>query len=142
MSRVLPPKAHPCGSCPYRRDVPSGLWDRTEYEKLSGYDGEIGDQFMAGATGVFMCHQQDGHACAGWVGCHNMEETGGFRLACSSGSIDEADQEAFLDYECAVPLFASGKEAADHGLARVESPPPETIRAAKRLRRKLQREPS
>lgn len=142
MSRVLPPKAHPCGSCPYRRDVPSGLWDEEEYVKLPSYDGEIGDQLMAGAMGVFMCHQQDGHACAGWVGCHDMENTGAFRIACANGAIEEDDAEAWLDYECAVPLFASGREAADHGLARVESPPPEAVRVARRLRRKLQRETS
>ncbi|MGW4372017.1 DUF6283 family protein [Nocardia takedensis] len=57
--------------CPYRRDVPSGIWDHTEYRKLRAYDNELPDQPAA----LFQSHQQDAgddrrRMCAGWVGCH------------------------------------------------------------------------
>lgn len=99
----------PCVSCPYRRDVPSGIWSREEYEKLRGYDGEISDQAKAGAHGVFSCHQADGHVCAGWAGCHDLHETFAGRL-----HYRHLDPSVF-DYESPVPLFDSGNEAADHG---------------------------
>ena len=62
----------PCPSCPYRRDVPSGIWDASEYDKLPGYDGDVPDQLTAGAFGLFHCHSQQENLCAGWVGCHDM----------------------------------------------------------------------
>nr|WP_280343300.1 DUF6283 family protein [Nocardia neocaledoniensis] len=37
MDKIGPPAPRPCVSCPYRRDVPSGVWDFGEYEKLRGY---------------------------------------------------------------------------------------------------------
>jgi len=45
----------PCQSCPYRRDVPSGIWAHEEYEKILDYDNETGHQPMK----VFMCHQAE-----------------------------------------------------------------------------------
>ena len=27
-------RSQPCSSCPYRKDVPSGVWAHHEYEKL------------------------------------------------------------------------------------------------------------
>lgn len=30
---LKPPKV-PCGTCPYRRDVPAGIWHGEEYAKL------------------------------------------------------------------------------------------------------------
>jgi hypothetical protein len=47
------PASNPCGSCPYRRDVPSGVWDAAEYEKLPRYDGPMADQ----PARLFLCHQ-------------------------------------------------------------------------------------
>jgi hypothetical protein len=55
----------PCKSCPYRRDVPSGIWHSSEYDKLPQYDGEIVDQLMKGGQALFDCHQRDGNLCAG-----------------------------------------------------------------------------
>lgn len=108
------PSKAPCGTCPYRRDVPSGIWVREEYEKLPGYDGETLDQINAGALGLFYCHQNDGHLCAGWVGCHDMDESIAVRL-------NPIAPEAF-DYVSPVPLFGSGREAHDHGVAEIENP--------------------
>ena len=54
-----------CASCPYRKDVPSGIWEQSEYDKLPKYDGETWEQ--AGA--LFMCHLRDGCLCGGWLAC-------------------------------------------------------------------------
>lgn len=67
-----PPKV-PCGTCPYRRDVPSGVWAAEEYDKLPGYDGDVPDQLRAGAMGLFMCHQRDGCLCGGWLMAHGPD---------------------------------------------------------------------
>lgn len=111
---VRPPAPYPCGSCPYRLDVPSGIWSEEEYEKLPPYDRE---ESFDQPFGLFMCHQQDGRVCAGWAGCHDMEEAIAVRFL---GDIEVI--EALLDYETSTPLFASGQEAADHGLRRVQDP--------------------
>jgi hypothetical protein len=109
-------RPRPCATCPYRRDVPSGVWEAEEYEKLRGYDGQIIEQAAAGARGVFMCHQGDGKLCAGWCGCHDMYNTLAART--HAGSLDDS----VWTYESPVPLFASGSEAADHGEAEIEEP--------------------
>lgn len=117
--------AAPCGSCPYRRDVPSGIWDASEYAKLPGYDGEIADQVAAGAFGLFFCHQQDGNLCAGWVGCHDMAHMLATRLHRVAPEV--------YHYRSPVPLFTSGREAAQHGLAEINRPGPAARRAIQRL---------
>lgn len=115
MSEKLPkPRRAPCGTCPYRRDVPSGIWHASEYAKLPGYDGETGEQLAKGARGLFFCHQSTGEVCAGWVGCHDTRHLLALRL-------HPVDRSTF-DYESPVPLFASGAEAAAHGVARIEEP--------------------
>lgn len=129
MSRVKPPAPRPCGSCPYRRDAPSGVWSAEEYEKLPLYDGPTGEQAMS----VFMCHQQDGCLCAGWVGTHDMEENLALRLAVASDAITVEDFHAVCDYETDVPLFESGAVAAEHGMARIEEPGEDAIRVVTKL---------
>lgn len=109
-------RPRPCASCPYRKDVPSGVWSEQDYEKLRDYDGEILDQLRAGAHGVFMCHQGDGKVCAGWAGCHDVGRTAAGRL-----HLHDLDKSVFT-YVSPVPLFASGNEAADHGEAEIEDP--------------------
>lgn len=130
MSEIKPPTSRPCGSCPYRRDVPSGLWDASEYEKLPKYD----DMNDPESWSVFQCHQQNGHACAGWVGVHDMENSIGLRLAVSSETVK--DWDSFVDYETDVPLFDSGAEASEHGMREIDNPSPEGQRAIDRLRAK------
>jgi hypothetical protein len=126
LSAPLPrPGKAPCGTCPYRRDVPSGVWHPREYAKLLRYDGETGDQLMNGATGLFFCHQQDGRLCAGWVGCHDTQHLLALRLS-------PVAPETFT-YESPVPLFGSGAEAAAHGLARVDDPDAKARRAIAKL---------
>lgn len=128
------PAPSPCGSCPYRRDVPSGVWSEEEYAKLVGYDGETWEQAVAGAVGVFFCHQQDGRVCAGWASVHGDVES--FALRMASALVDEATLDAILDYESPVPLFSSGAEAAAHGRAEVEAPGEKAVEMVRRLERK------
>jgi hypothetical protein len=133
---MKPPAPRPCVTCPYRRDVPSGVWSDEEYEKLPPFDGETWEQ----PPSVFLCHQQDGKLCAGWVAVHDMNESFGLRLACSTGAVAPEDLDEILDYTTDVPLFDSGAEAAEHGLAEIDEPGPDAVKAVKKLTRKRQRE--
>lgn len=129
---MKPPRERPCGSCPYRQDVPGGVWHPDEYAKLIPYDRPTAEQPL----NLFACHQQDGHLCAGWVGCHDMDESMAVRLAVLSGDLDPEDLEAVLNYESPVPLWSSGMEAAAHGLAEVPNPPSRAKSIMRNLRRK------
>ena len=128
---IQAPAPRPCSSCPYRRDVPSGIWATEEYEKLRDYDKETWGQPME----LFQCHQNDhdsaqARLCAGWVGCHG-DQLLALRLAIAYQRIDPA----VMDYTTPVPLFTSGAEAADHGEAGIDAPDD----AACRLIRKITR---
>ncbi len=113
---IQPPAPNPCGSCPYRRDVPSGVWEVDEYEKLVQYDADTGAQPL----GVFLCHRQDGRACAGWVATHDMDNSLALRMASSMGIVSEP--EAFINYKTSTPTFDSGTHAAEHGMKNIRSP--------------------
>lgn len=115
---MKPPAKSPCGSCPYRRDVPSGVWAAEEYNKLPEYDKETQEQPPA----LFGCHQGDGRACAGWVAVHDMSQNLGLRIGTAVGHIDPNDVQDFLDYQTSTPLFDSGQEAADHGKREIDNP--------------------
>jgi hypothetical protein len=117
----------PCGSCPYRRDVPSGLWHRDDYDKLPHYDGETWEQ----APNLFMCHQRDGCLCAGWLACHDPAELLALRL--HSREIDPS----VFDYKTDVPVFASGAEAREHGIREISRPGPRASKLIAGLSRKL-----
>jgi len=108
------PRPRPCASCPYRRNVPSGVWDASEYSKLPEYDGDMGTQPVA----VFHCHQQDGTVCSGWLGHRNPDDLLAVRLGLMAGRLDPS----CLDYTTDVPLFASGAEAAEHGVRDITAP--------------------
>jgi hypothetical protein len=109
------PRKSPCGSCPYRKNVPSGVWDESEYQKLAGYDGET---FEQDATATFLCHQADGCACSGWLGHRNPENLLAVRLGLMRGVLDPS----CLDYTTDVPLFESGAAAAEHGMKNFRKP--------------------
>lgn len=114
------PRKRPCASCPYRRDVASGVWAQEEYVKLPEWDKPTGEQPPA----IFECHQQDGHICAGWAGTHDMSRCLGLRIALSYDFMTEEDFNTTLEYQTDVPLFGSGAEAAAHGMADIENPSP------------------
>lgn len=117
----------PCASCPYRRDVPAGVWDATEYDKLPQYDGETWEQSPA----LFYCHQQDGKLCAGWVACHDTDHLLALRLR-------PVDRSVFT-YQSPVPIFATGAEARAHGLSGIEDPDIKARRVIDTLVRKRNR---
>lgn len=129
---VRPPAARPCGSCPYRVDVPSGVWDEEEYLKLPAYDAETGHQ----PIGVFLCHQRDGSVCAGWAHVHGDEHSLALRVAVAHDLMTLETLDAVIAYRTDVPVFATGREACAHGLEEVASPGAGARRVIRRLRRK------
>ena len=115
---VAGPAPRPCSSCPYRCDVPSGVWEAVEYDKLPSYDHATASQPLD----LFLCHQTNSDSpgarlCTGWVGCHGQELLA-LRIAVIRGRVDPA----VMDYETDVPLFESGAAAAEHGKARIAEP--------------------
>lgn len=136
MSKVAPPAPRPCASCPYRRDVPSGVWAPEEYEKLPAYDRDT----MSQPPQLFLCHQtgrDDGaRVCAGWAGCHDTGQLLALRFAAVTGSMTPEAVGATLDYVSPVPLFGSGVEAARHGLAEVERPGGRAVKTMSKIARR------
>lgn len=108
------PRKTPCASCPYRKNVPSGIWHEDEYAKLERYDAETFDQPVT----TFMCHQGCGSVCSGWLGHADPTELLAVRIGIIGGSLDESCAE----YSTDVPLFASGAEAAAHGRSEISAP--------------------
>lgn len=135
MTTVKAPAPRPCETCPYRRDVPSGVWDVEEYEKLPDFDGPTWSQ----PPSVFICHSQLDRLCAGWVAVHDMTENLGVRIAAATGTLSRETIDALPDYETAVPVFGSGLEAAQHGLRDVEAPSWEAVVATGKLQRRRRR---
>ena len=129
------PAKNPCGSCPYRQDVPSGVWAKEEYDKLPAYDNDTGEQPFA----AFYCHQQDGRLCAGWVGCHDMRNNLGLRMAASMGHLSIEEYDAALSYKTDVPLWPSGAAAAAHGKAEIAHPSERAERVIEKVSRKIAR---
>jgi hypothetical protein len=124
---VLTVRPRPCSCCPYRRDVPSGIWAAEEYDALVRYDAPIDQQ----PASLFLCHQRDDHLCAGWAGCHDMWDTLAARIAAVQDRIDPA----VFDYVSPVPLFGSGTEAAEHGKRDIAAPGPDAQRTMDQLHR-------
>lgn len=133
---TLPPAPRPCVSCPYRQDVPAGVWSATEYAKLPLYDAPTYEQ----PTGLFLCHQHDrdderARVCAGWAGCHDGDHLMALRMAAVSRKITPETAQAIADYVSPVPLFATGEEAARHGMSGIDDPGPEAAVLIAKIRR-------
>lgn len=119
----------PCSSCPYRKDVPPGVWHESEYEKLRGYDDNS-------TLGVFLCHHTSGErqtVCRGWLYVH--QDSVAARLACATGAVTVDQLFAEVPVEC----YGSGNEAADAGLAGVEKPTVEAVLMGRKIRAAKQR---
>lgn len=116
----------PCLGCPYRRDVPSGIWAPEEYDKLRLYDAPTGEQ----PPRVFVCHATPGRLCHGWAVVH---EGRGHAFALLALRFLRHDPR--VPAVGPVPLFASGNDAADHGLDDVEAPSPAAVGMMDRLSR-------
>lgn len=117
MTTIKPPKV-PCGTCPYRRDVPAGIWHADEYDKLPPYDGETWEQPQA----LFMCHQRNGCLCGGWLLTHDRDHLLALRLRGA-----ELDPSVW-DYDPPVAVFGSGAEAAAHGKSGIAEPDAAALR--------------
>lgn len=125
----------PCPSCPYVVNTPSGVWDRSEYEKLPLYDLPTEQQ----PFGVFLCHDGDAESilCCGWYEVHS-QQTGphdllSLRIAESlKGFRRDSHQPSGAN------LHASGRAACDAGLRDIDSP----SEAAQSVMRKIERKPT
>jgi Family of unknown function (DUF6283) len=119
MSKIRPT---PCEACPYRCDVPSGLWAAHEYEKLREYDAPTAQQPFA----AFHCHASPEVICSGWAQVHQNRGHENELLALRihpSGPLPPR----------VVELFESGNAAADHGMAEIHDPSPESLAMIARL---------
>lgn len=131
-------RAEPCSSCPYRRDVPSGLWAEHEYSKLRLYDERTVDQPMA----PFACHATPEHLCSGWAACHSNRgsdipgDPGAHPYDLMALRMLRIPQPVPMPR---TPLFASGNEAADWGQRDIENPSEEAMERVAKLLAKYPR---
>ena len=88
----------PCPTCPYRVDCPSGVWDRTEYEKLPRYDRN--ETFA-----TFLCHQTtatgEQTVCRGWLTVH--AESVAARMGVLNGEFTDDERYADREQSCGRP---------------------------------------
>ncbi|MGW9031740.1 DUF6283 family protein [Streptomyces sp. NPDC055722] len=135
--RIGPPGRRPCKSCPYRVDVPAGIWAPEEYDKLTAYDAPTWGQPVA----LFQCHQSDrdsqaARICSGWIGCHDAENLLALRLGLLDGRIDAAIYQDCVAYVSPDPLFASGSDAAAHGRSGISEPSEEARQLIAKISRR------
>ncbi len=125
--------AVPCTTCPYRCDVPSGVWAAEEYAKLLEYDRPTWQQPPA----LFMCHQGTGGLCTGWVQSHANREREFDLLALRfSHEIDREAVSKVALMEPLVKLFRTGAAAARHGMKQLAKPGRKAKAAMSRILRK------
>lgn len=124
-------RSEPCSSCPYRQDVPSGLWAAHEYEKLRGYDEPTGAQPIA----AFACHATPEHFCHGWAVVHSNRGHAYELLALRLRRYDTRN----VPVSRTVALWSSGNEAADWGQRDVENPTDEAVERVAKLMAKYPR---
>lgn len=119
---------NPCPTCPYRRDVPSGVWAEQEYVRLKEFD----DQRKISA---FLCHnggsdpKTNRTLCRGWVEVHN--QNWGVRLALCQVEWNDANSKPTK-----VPLYKSGAQAMKAGLRKLNQPSREARAICDKLARK------
>lgn len=128
MSNPAGPRSTPCASCPYRKSTPSGIWAEDEYQKLPAYDGPTVEQNPR----AFRCHQNGIDVCSGWLAHSDPADLLAVRIGVITGRLDPA----CLEYSTDVELFASGAEAAAHGMKNLQTPDERARRAIKQLRKK------
>ncbi len=121
----------PCTTCPYRRDTPSGIWDRIEYEKLPAYD----ERGFGGAPMVtFHCHQEaeigKPTVCRGWLSVH--PDCIAVRMARFSGLITK-EQMAEIPIKPDPALYSSGTQAMRAGIKGIKRPKAKAVAAIRKL---------
>lgn len=131
MSESITINRAPCQSCPYRRDVPSGIWAAEEYDKILPFDNETPFQ----PQNVFLCHQADGCLCRGWLDVHGSGLLG-VRLACARGTMRYEAVGKALDEGPAVPVFDTAAQAAAHGRRSIKRPGKKATALAAKIEKK------
>jgi hypothetical protein len=122
-------RSESCSSCPYRRDVPSGVWAAHTYDLLPPYDEPTAKQPMK----LFMCHATTDHVCHGWAVCGMKQDHEHELLALRAWPVEgDVPEER-------IPLFDSHTEAAEHGKRDIEDPSEEAIATVDRLLGKYER---
>lgn len=90
----------PCGSCPYRKDAPLGLWHPENLDRLAESEAE---QFGA----LYGCHAtiraEDPSVCAGWLLVQQANGTPSLNLRLAVMSDPKAEA-------CALEVSADGLE--------------------------------
>lgn len=108
----------PCSACPYRRDVPSGVWINDEYDKLRPYDNPTHAQPFEG----FACHATPEYFCHGWAVVHSNR--GHEHMLLSLRVVEATQGHPVVIPDAVVPLFGSAAQAADYGQRDVMTPSP------------------
>lgn len=127
----------PCTTCPYRCDVPSGVWAAEEYEKLPPYDRPTTEQ----PAGLFMCHTTQVSFCTGWLQSHANREHA-FDLLALRLNHRKLDCEAVSKVASMTPLvrlFRTGADAARHGMKAILRPGRKAKAAIERITRRRNR---
>lgn len=126
MAEPLHVASSPCTSCPYRKDTPPGVWHRSEYTKLPGYDDP------QTAYEVFLCHHSataDRQAvCRGWLTVH--AESIAARLGEARGLYTGDQRYAPVKEE----LYGSGAEACAAGVVKPSQVAPPAVKVIQRLK--------
>ncbi len=117
-----------CAACPYAKDCPSGVWSAEDYAKLPPYDGET----FAQPPEPFACHEAPQLYCHGWAMCHSERGPERDLLALRLASITTGALIP-LPEKTGRPHFASGADAAAHGMADIAAPK----RRARQMMKKL-----
>lgn len=78
---------------------------------------------------MFHCHQGDGDVCSGWLGHRDPIDLLAVRIGLMDGRLDSSCAE----YSTTVPLFASGAEAAAHGMRDMRAPAPAAVDAIRKI---------
>lgn len=119
---------NPCATCPYRKDTPAGIWNRSEYDKLPAWDGTEMHEMN---TRLFLCHSANlaGNkaVCRGWLEVHC--ENKGVRLNLINGRITSNG------IPTKVPLHNSGADARRAGLRGIKKPSTKAHEAINKLDR-------
>ena len=102
----------PCKFCPYRKDVPSGVWSSSEYEKLLRYDNETMYQPMH----RFACHNDPELACTGWLAVSMQSNHAHESLALRIRPVDVSSFAPDTEF------FQTHTEACVHGLRDIDNP--------------------
>lgn len=118
---------NPCDTCPYRKDTPSGIWAREEYEKLPKWDNPHN------FAGIFHCHNQTADrptVCRGWLEVHEAN----LQVRLTVAMHIEFDEHNIKPTP--VPLHESGAAAMEAGMRRIENPSIQARQKVTKLSRK------